>query len=124
MKTESKKDFKLLGLERLKDKLLNLNPLYNRKIRFYISERLAWDLAELLNKNESKLVHNFSSSILNLISNSPENKREFSFNLEPFFQPHTSEEVAKFQKKIIHLRRKSLAVYQEKGHNSLFLGAV
>ncbi|MCE8162956.1 MAG: DUF4011 domain-containing protein [Candidatus Moeniiplasma glomeromycotorum] len=121
---QDQENFKLAGLIQLKDKLLNLNPLYNRKIRFYISERLAWDLTELLNKNEPKLVSSFSSSVLNLISNSLETKKELSFNLEPFFWPHSPETIAQFQKKIIHLRKKSLAISQEKGYNSLFLGAV
>src|SRR5947207_1279504 len=117
-------DLKLRGLVQLKDKLLNLNPLYNRKIRFYISERLAWDLTELLNKNEPKLVHDFSSSILNLISNPLETKKGFTLNLEPFFKPQTTEDISKIQKKIVHLRKKNLAIQQEKGHNSLFLGVI
>ena len=40
MELENKKNSKLLGLRKLKDKLLNLNPLHNRKIRFSLSERL------------------------------------------------------------------------------------
>jgi len=124
MNSESKENSQLLGLRKLKDKLLNLNPLYNRKIRFYTSERLAWDLTELLNKNDPKLVNSFSSSALNLLTNQGDNQENLSLNLEPFFQPLTPEDVSKFQKKIIHLQKENLAVYQEKGHKSLFLGVV
>jgi len=124
MKSENRKNSKLLGLNKLKDKLLNLNPLYNRKIRFYISERLTWDLTELLNKNDPKLIHNFSSLILNFLSNSGETKENFSLNLEQFFKPLAPEDISKFQKKIIHLQKKNLAVYQEKGYKALFLGVV
>lgn len=123
MSPENKKDFKLVRLGQLKDKLLNLNPLYNRKIRFYISERLSWDLTELLNKNEAKLVHEFSSSILSLTT-TLETKKDFSLNLETFFHPQNSEDISKFQKKVIHLRKKNLAIRQEKGYNSLFLGVI
>ncbi|CAH1756449.1 3920_t:CDS:10 [Entrophospora sp. SA101] len=120
MNSENKETSELLGLGKLKDKLLNLNPLYNRKIRFYTSERLSWDLAELLNKSNPRLVNIFASSILNLLSNSG----NCSLDLEPFFQPLAPEDISKFQKKIIHLQKKNLAFYQEKGHKSLFLGVV
>ncbi|CAJ0908106.1 1907_t:CDS:1, partial [Entrophospora sp. SA101] len=66
----------------------------------------------------------FSSSVLNLLVNPGENKKNLSVNLEPFFQPLTSEEISRFQKKIIHLQKKNLAVYQEKGYKALFLGVV
>jgi Protein of unknown function (DUF4011) len=69
-------------------------------------------------------VHDFSTSVLNLISNPLEAKRNLALNLEPFFKPQTSEDTSNFQKKIIHLRRKNLAIRQEKGHSSLFLGVV
>jgi hypothetical protein len=69
-------------------------------------------------------VYDFSDSVLNLINNLPETKKDFSLNLEPFFQPQTSEDILNFQKKIIHLRKKNLAIRQEKGHSSLFLGVV
>src|SRR3954467_7646592 len=115
MNSESKENSQLLRLGKLKDKLLNLNPLYNRKIRFYTSERLAWDLTELLNENDPKLVNNFSSSVLNLLTNQGDSRENLSLNLEPFFQPLTPEDVSKLQKKIIHLQKKNLAVYQEKG---------
>ncbi|RHZ35995.1 AAA domain-containing protein [endosymbiont GvMRE of Glomus versiforme] len=121
---ELEKTKKLLGLRKLKDKLLNLSPLYNRKIRFYTSERLTWDLTELFANNDPKLIANFSSLVLNLLTNSEEKKENISFNLEPFFQPLTSQEVLKFQKKIIHLQKKNLAVQQEKGYKVLFLGVI
>jgi hypothetical protein len=69
-------------------------------------------------------VHDFSTSVLNLISNPPETKRNLALNLEPFFRPQTAEDISKIQKKIVHLRKKNLAIRQEKGHNSLFLGVV
>src|SRR5437764_9092809 len=102
MKSTNKKNSKLLGLERLKDKLLNLNPLYNRKIRFYLSERLAWDLTELLSKNNPKEVSDFSFSILSLLINSEKSKERLSLDLEKFFSPLTLEEISKFRKKIVH----------------------
>jgi hypothetical protein len=100
MEVKKQKNSKLLGLRKLKDKLLNLNPLHNRKIRFTISERLTWDLSELLSKNNPKLVTEFSTSILNLLVNNQENKENLSLDLENFFKPLTLENIAKLQKKV------------------------
>lgn len=124
MELGTTKKTKLLGLSKLKDKLLNLNPRYNRKIRFYTSERLAWDLTELLTNDNPKSVSNFSSSVLNLLINFGGGKENLSLNLEPFFYPLTSEAISKFQKKVVHLQRKNLAVQQEKGYKVLFLGVI
>ncbi|CAI2162676.1 6819_t:CDS:2 [Funneliformis geosporum] len=119
MGLESTKSSKLLGLTKLKDKLLNLNPLYNRKIRFYISERLTWDLTELLSENDPKSVARFLSSGLSFLINNQENKKIFSLYLESFFKPLALEDITKIQKKVYHLQKKNLAVYQEKGYNEL-----
>ncbi|CAI2178090.1 9822_t:CDS:2, partial [Funneliformis geosporum] len=97
MELENKKNAKLLGLIKLKDKLLNLNPLYNRKIRFSLSESLL---------------------------NSQEARENFSLDLESFFQSSTPEVISRFQKKVVHLQKKNLAVQQEKGYKALFLGVI
>ncbi|CAG8721599.1 8628_t:CDS:1, partial [Cetraspora pellucida] len=120
----NQKNSKLLELRKLKDKLLNLSPLHNRKIRFTISEKLAWDLSELLNKNDSKLVTKFSTSVLNLLINHCEGQEKLSLELENFFRPFSWENITKLQKKVYHLQKKNQAVYQEKGYKALFLGVI
>ncbi|CAI2189817.1 8798_t:CDS:2, partial [Funneliformis geosporum] len=89
MELENKKNSKLLGLRKLKDKLLNLNPLHNRKIRFSLKA-----------------------------------EENFSLDLESFFQSSTPETISRFQKKVVHLQKKNLAVQQEKGYKALFLGVI
>jgi len=79
-------------------------------------------LSELLSKNDPKLVTEFSTSVLNLLVNNQEKK--LSLDLENFFKPLTSENIAKLQKKVYHLQKKNLAIYQEKGYKALFLGIV
>src|SRR4051794_30818294 len=100
MGLKNTKSSKSLGLTKLKDKLLNLNPLYNRKIKFYISERLTWDLTELLSENDPKLVARFSSSILSFLINNQENKKKIPLDLEIFFKPLALEDIVKIQKKV------------------------
>ncbi|CAJ0855949.1 17301_t:CDS:10 [Entrophospora sp. SA101] len=85
MNSENKETSELLGLGKLKDKLLNLNPLYNRKIRFYTSERLSWDLAELLNKSNPSSIKVTPPSIISSLTEK-EKTNSAELNLTPFFE--------------------------------------
>ena len=114
---------KINTLNKLKDKLLDLNPR-SRKIRFNISKWLAWDLTELTSKNERDLVNIFYLSILKLVINEKEDKKVFFFDLERIFKKLSPEKSLTLQQKITCLQKKNLSIYQEKGYKSLFLGAI
>jgi hypothetical protein len=81
-------------------------------------------LTELVNKNNQNLTSNFFSSVLNLIISHRENKVNFPLDLEEILKQLNSEDILKFQKKIVCLQKKNLSVYQEKGYKSLFLGVI
>lgn len=106
-------------LNKLKDKLLDLSSR-SRKIKFSLTKWLSWDLTELTSKNDSKFTDRFFSSTLNLLVS----QEKPALDLERLLKPLSFEDISKFQRKILCLQKKNLAIYQEKGRKALFLGVL